>query len=673
MISIFKERKLKIKISTNLDMKTQSQENFIDFNISILKIPKSNINSLLKLEDYPYFTGEVKYPWNYLYNIPYQRKLEFFFNHNNFIQILLQYNANFANYQTKNYNQIIKEGSDFKGGKAPQEEEEEQEDFIYDHEKKQLKKKKKNKDLRNSIVKENIMMMLKCLFPTKYPYKVNIKTSHDLKILKSPQINLDLPEEFLNLFRLYSDEENNSKIFTDYSYLKLEQKIYTVTEVIWINDIFNHPKYNKLMIEYFDLIFFKTNYTRIIADINKVKIDSFKERNITSIDAINKPLFNLLNNIVIDNIYNTDKPLPITNLQEFKKSKKQNDQKGDISLIVKLLENISSFDEKFKILKNKDKEIKESSQFDDIYGNITNIIDNFDNYKVRLIKGYYYNPLFTIPQVFNDFLDQIKFLQITIKEIRDNLYIYNTYLNNTRLEKKILFDKKIDEENKKKLKNYINFFKEVDKFSTSVYATNNGYLQEAIEKFINNIDNDLLTIINPSNLKNANIPYNRFHDESKNYKKYIYSGVNLDIVNDFYEIFIRLDLIEGEVNDENTQNIKCVYSGEKMTDKLDTLLSSNSKFWELNPRRMLFVLDEMKGYSRIGTNYTYKISDEIDNDKNIEDDKKYKNNFKENQEKRYDKENNDEIIPPPFFNPFRAQGGKSTKNITRKLKSNLIN
>ena len=32
MISIFKERKLKIKISTNLDMKTQSQENFIDFN-----------------------------------------------------------------------------------------------------------------------------------------------------------------------------------------------------------------------------------------------------------------------------------------------------------------------------------------------------------------------------------------------------------------------------------------------------------------------------------------------------------------------------------------------------------------------------------------------------------------------------------------------------------------
>jgi hypothetical protein len=96
MISIFKERKLKIKISTNLDMKTQSQENFIDFNISILKIPKSNINSLLKLEDYPYFTGEVKYPWNYLYNIPYQRKLEFFFNHNNFIQILLQYNANFA-------------------------------------------------------------------------------------------------------------------------------------------------------------------------------------------------------------------------------------------------------------------------------------------------------------------------------------------------------------------------------------------------------------------------------------------------------------------------------------------------------------------------------------------------------------------------------------------------
>jgi hypothetical protein len=637
MINIFKERQIKINISTNLDMKTQnsSEEKFIEFNISMLKIPNSKIEGLMKLEKYPYFTPEVKYPWQYLYNLPYKRKLEFFFNRNNFIKILTQYNKDWVNYEIETYNKFMKGGADCSENK------------------KQFKKDAVKIDLKNTIVQDNIMMMLKCFFPTKYPYKSNIKTSYDLKIKKNPQYNLEVPENFLNLFRLYSDEKENEKIYTEYSYLKLDGKIYTVTEVVWINDIFNHPKYKNLTKEYFNLIFFKKTYSKNLSNINDIKINSFKSRTINDGTTI-KTLQDLLNKLNPD-----------------KNSKKKSD---DITLIRNLIENINKFKELFNNLKNKTK-IEDSGELDENYNYIKKIIENFENYKVRLTKGYYNNPLFSMTNDLTEFFEQITILQNIITEIRENLYIYKTYLKENKLERKILFDKKIGEENKKKLKRYINFFKEVDNFVNSVYSTNNEYLQNCINNFINNTDDNLVTLINPSNLKNTNPP-----DEfCGKYIKYIYSGVNVDIVDDFNEIFIRLDLIEGEVNDDNKENIKCLYPGEKLTDKLDTLLSNSSKFWELNPRRMLFVLDEMKGYSKVG-NVFETVPTDKDNDKDKEkdndkykdrDNDKYKDRDRDNEKyKDRDKDKptavpkEDEIINP-FMNPFK--GGK--KNNTRKLKT----
>jgi len=514
--------------------------------------------------------------------------------------------------------------------------------------------------------------MLKCFFPTKYPYKTNLKTSYDLKISKFPQYNLDVPESFLNLFRLYSDEKDNSKAYTEYSYLKLEGKTYTITEVIWINDIFNHPRYKKLTNEYYNLVFFKKTYSKILDNINVIKIKSLKERKMDTTVAAKNMLTELLKQLdTVD-----------------RDREKNRDNKGDKTLIKTLIANISSFINEFGNIKNI--EITDPSILDDIYNYITKIIENFDNYKIRLSKGYYNNPLFSMPQSLTDFLDEIKLLMNIIKDIRENLYIYKTYLNNRKLEKKILFDKKIGEENKKKLQKYINFFKEVDNFVNSNYATNNGYLQNCIDSFINNTNNDLITLIDPSHLKDVNKP----DIFCNNYLKYLYSGVNVDVTNDFNEIFVRMDLIEGEVNDDNKKDIKCIYPGEKLTDKLDTLLTSSSKFWELNSRRMLFVLDEMKGYSKIGFNYPgekevadakvsdAKVPDAKQGDAKVPDAKQGDAkqgdakvlDAKQGDVKKAPEKVQDDDINPPFFNPLKMYGGGvlTKKNNTRKLKSYYI-
>jgi DNA-directed RNA polymerase beta' subunit len=119
--------------------------------------------------------------------------------------------------------------------------------------------------------------MLKCLFPTKYPYKRNIKTSYDTKIRNYPQFDLDSTQTFMKLFRYFKNDEEDAKAHPEYSYLKLNGKIYTITEVIWMNDIFNHPVYKLLVNEYYNLIIFNNKYKEKIKKIIDKKLELIKE------------------------------------------------------------------------------------------------------------------------------------------------------------------------------------------------------------------------------------------------------------------------------------------------------------------------------------------------------------------------------------------------------------
>jgi len=123
-----------------------------------------------------------------------------------------------------------------------------------------------NNERKNNL-EYNVMIMLKILFGTKFPYSNNVITS------------LDMMTNNLN-----STENVKSR----YTYLKLNNLDYTVTQVVWLNDILNNPFYVKLVDEMSKYIKWAENArTDIISDISekKEKLDSMiKLYNSTSVN-----------------------------------------------------------------------------------------------------------------------------------------------------------------------------------------------------------------------------------------------------------------------------------------------------------------------------------------------------------------------------------------------------
>ena len=87
---------------------------------------------------------------------------------------------------------------------------------------------------RERITRKNIKTMLEILFPTKFPVINDIQTSYEyIQNQKSTR------PFWFNPFHTHY-----------FSYLTIGGKIYTVKKTVWLNDILNHPVYQKIFIEY---------------------------------------------------------------------------------------------------------------------------------------------------------------------------------------------------------------------------------------------------------------------------------------------------------------------------------------------------------------------------------------------------------------------------------------
>lgn len=641
MNKYFKEKQIKVRINTNLNMKKQSEpeDTYITLSSSMIKIMESSIETLLTLEEYPYFTAEVEYPWIYLQTLPYRRMIEFFFNRQSFIKILTEQNLGFVNTQFNKYNTYLKNSEN---------------NVLFTTNESNNAEMSKY-DEKNKIVQKNIVIMMKCLFPTKYPYKTNIKTSYDIKIRKYPQLNLDVSQSFIKLFRITNNDKDDAAMHPEYSYLSLEGKIYTISEVIWINDIYNHPKYKKIVGIYHDLLDFKNTYSRILINEIKNKQDLIREfKNNNNTNAVQQ-LQNISREIQESN--NANRRIYIQDIIIIDK-------------LIKYIEKLNDF--------NYDTIETDVDAVYILYDDTKALINYISKYQSKIDDRYYYNPYFKLTKDISNLFENVKMLQENVNYIRENNYILENYLK--KINKKIVNDKKIieNEENRKIFKSYLDFFNELKNFDNKKYPTNNRFLQDLIDN-VNKIDtmktpianndktSNFIKLLNPSHIKDTNEPF-------KHFVKCIYTGVNE--VEGAYEIYLRMDLIEGVVNDDNKKNIKCVYVGEKLTDKLDTLLSKQNE-WELNPRRMFFVLDEMKGYSIVGgPNFDNSVGmdvnesakyPEVQNTSNTIEEDKTENGKESAQVQRPSPPS-----PPPYFNPYmyRRGGGRKSKKIIHKLRGN---
>ena len=89
----------------------------------------------------------------------------------------------------------------------------------------------------------NIMLMLIILFPNRFPLINNITESFESMINKKTyQISI---KDAINIYA-----EPTLYPHSLYSYLKIDGKTYTTTQLIWLNDVYNHPTYSRLIRNY---------------------------------------------------------------------------------------------------------------------------------------------------------------------------------------------------------------------------------------------------------------------------------------------------------------------------------------------------------------------------------------------------------------------------------------
>jgi hypothetical protein len=111
---------------------------------------------------------------------------------------------------------------------------------------------------KNKLIDLNVRMLLTFLFSTKYPFRNSYMSSWDAKINHGPMSQFaSVPGLTVvsGLFRTFASitDERYSEKYPEFSYLKINGKTYTATDVVWVSDIYNHTDYQRLLKEYNEL------------------------------------------------------------------------------------------------------------------------------------------------------------------------------------------------------------------------------------------------------------------------------------------------------------------------------------------------------------------------------------------------------------------------------------
>jgi hypothetical protein len=337
-----------------------------------------------------------------------------------------------------------------------------------------------------------------------------------------------------------------------YSYLKISGTIYTTTQVIWLNDVYNHPAYSGLLGKN------KMFYVLKNASKDKMKIDKTKKETKFKSDFSDKGKF-VIDQQLIDFFNKQKKTESETPVYGENKTRELNEI---IDTIIQDIENLIEFlsfsTPKYKLILD-----------------VTNSIRQ--RYKIiedRIVKT-------------KDIETKLNRLIKSIGELNTIEVIYSKYLDN----KEIVLDYETEDETvKAELKSkygfYITFVDSLKEFIRPARESTNPELQEILEDFSSGTKNDNFEfLMKPKTLL-----------ESEKSKKIIANtGISMIPItgNDpRLEVHVQIDCIEGELNDENKSKINCIYKGAYLGNMLDELLYPQKTSWELEKKRMFFNIND---------------------------------------------------------------------------------
>ena len=428
-----------------------------------------------KFEDFPFFTNSVKLPKNTLLQKTFEQRIEFFFNRDVFVNTLTTFLDN---------------------------EDIDNSDFYVAFE---------------EISYYNITTMIELLFTTVYPIINDNKDSFNHLILKKSTQNLSFNGTIPQIVRKFIPS-----LDVKFSYIKLDGKEYTVTSTCILNDILNHPEYNKLI----------------------YKFDKIKKWKVHTKNDIELKLFKIKKNIVfyIDNYFENQTKIKYELYRNTKNFNRLTNNKEQMAID----------------LNNLFQEFKNSVINDE--SNLRRILIDI---KIRLDDKYLFQ---TIRPLFHDF--------ITINTIKIKYF-------DTDFTHKKNYDVVSDDIKLYFQRNYKTLYvllDDVAKFVSPNHETTNHNLQKMIKDFHLNENNVLEKFM--YYVYDKYINYNKtitfppkymsiYGFTETNFLHSLYTGINIyDTKNHYnkhrYEAQVSFDLILGKMTNEDISKIACDYKDEQL-------------------------------------------------------------------------------------------------------------
>lgn len=568
-------RAIKIMLDTNIPGKGP-----VPFTKSMLYNPV--LKTMTGFNEYPYFTMDIEFPEGYLTQLPYEKQVAFFFEKSQMERVLRKYVKPSELVKTNQETSL-----EFPVEKTKLSEPVEKKDKG---EEKNDRREREKKIEQAERANKNIMILLRLLFPTKYPVDNNIFTSYASVIKKSPEFTLKFTD-FLPSFL-------KQKLFeglATYSYLKIDSKVYTVSQIIWLNDIYNHKEYGEI-VEKFD----KLNKWKM-KEITKLQEEISRKHT-----KFNKQYKEYLKTI------NTDELNDLKKLKKFDEENKKNigiAPNRDLqtiytefdNLIDKLIQSIRELTEALSKDTSNDKNLE-----------ISNISKQLSTYYTSLSESKF-RQYFTPSN--KTILD--KFITNLGRDIDDILvleYILDVYLSRPGINLDFEKDEaKYRDKLKEKYKTYTDFAENIKRYRAPQRESTNLYLQNTIDEFLDNselIKGLFNFIMNPYNLSKKNpikeklkdstfpdIIKKRLKEEQGNFYRRMETGVTLltsaSESEPYFEIYLQVNLIGGELNDSNISLVDCMYKGESLGDRLEFLLNQSLYYpWTVKSSRIFFDITE---------------------------------------------------------------------------------
>jgi hypothetical protein len=578
---------LKIMLYTNIQ-----NNRLLQFNRKLLSQPEITATNI-DLNDYPYFTFDVKYPKGQMQYLNYQERIEIFFNKQLFSEYLFAYSK--KTLVSKDNENYYKE--------------------------------------RDEIIEHNIMTMIEILFPTKFPVITDIHTSYD-KIIGKSSFN----RMILNPIK--------TKYF---SHLNINGKDYTFKKNVWLNDFLNHPLYRKLLEDYRKFwvwsIEEKARWKTVIDKEINNNINMLNEI-FNEFDSINKTIdtSNIPNTVkgayvfyryiyyyYIDYLKSNDNKLDNVNIYEkvsndvkdfmTKKTNTNMDitmvggaKKGSIKKDINIIETIQNgikqvcddnviskmniidkIELLFKIINKFRNEgwikISKSSNF----SAQNNSIEKINSLINKIISPERMNIAYGN---YKQVLDMFKYPYDQIREDKFRKENYNK-LENIDTQNESMINISIPSEYKNFAYNTLTLFKRPQR------ETTNADLQNLINSFESNTTTELYEFLEKTYMYYMRNSGDKLSNDETKLLNIGLNYINTNITERGIrrEIYIMSDFIEGLVNDDNVNSIYCPFIGEHLGNELRFLVrmtqggkinNTDINFWAVDRNRMIFSIKTLQ-------------------------------------------------------------------------------